>query len=33
MGLISRINLPRVDSTNNFIRDMLSFGDELEDAM
>ena len=30
MELISRINLPRTDSTNNFIRDMLSFGDELE---
>ncbi|MBQ9361902.1 MAG: biotin--[Bacteroidaceae bacterium] len=29
MSPISRINLPRVDSTNNFIRDMLSFGDEL----
>ena len=29
MESISRINLPRVDSTNNFIRDMLSFGDEL----
>ena len=29
MQNVSRINLPRVDSTNNFIRDMLSFGDEL----
>jgi BirA family biotin operon repressor/biotin-[acetyl-CoA-carboxylase] ligase len=30
MEPISRINLPRVDSTNHFIRDMLSFGDELK---
>lgn len=27
---ISRINLSRVDSTNNFVRDMLSFGDQLD---
>lgn len=30
MEQILRINLPRVDSTNNFVRDMLSFGDPLE---
>ena len=30
MEQLTRINLPRVDSTNNFCRDMLSFGDEVE---
>ncbi len=27
---LTRINLPKVDSTNNFCKDMLSFGDALE---
>ena len=30
MEQVLRMNLPRVDSTNNFVRDMLSFGDQLE---
>ena len=29
MEQLTRINLPRVDSTNNFCRDMLSFGDNI----
>ncbi len=29
MEHVNRINLPRVDSTNNFVKDMLSFGDDL----
>lgn len=28
--MMTRINLPRVDSTNNFCKDMLSFGDQIE---
>lgn len=30
MEQVLRMNLPRVDSTNNFVHDMLSFGDQLE---
>ncbi|MCR5313982.1 MAG: biotin--[acetyl-CoA-carboxylase] ligase [Bacteroidaceae bacterium] len=29
MEMMQRINLPMVDSTNNFVRDMLAFGDDL----